>query len=102
MRQLTPDWIGWLATAIFLISYSCKDQGKLRRVQALAAILWVIYGSILHAVPIVVANFLVAGVALYSSLLSSAAGKPRAGKSPEAGLSPARAPDLSRTSSPYS
>jgi hypothetical protein len=75
MMQLTPDWIGWLATAIFLVSYSCKDQGKLRRVQALAAVLWVVYGSILHAVPIVVANLLVAGVALYSSLISSSAAR---------------------------
>jgi hypothetical protein len=102
MMQLTPDWIGWLATAIFLVSYSCKDQGKLRRVQALAAVLWVVYGSILHAVPIVVANLLVAGVALYSSLVGSAAAKRQAGKSPEAGLSRATAPDLSRISSPYS
>lgn len=89
--HLTPDWIGWLATAIFLASYFCKDQHKLRRVQALAAVLWVAYGAILHAVPIVVANLLVAGVALYSSLTGSAAG-----------LSRASAPDLSRISSPYS
>jgi hypothetical protein len=102
MMLLTPDWIGWLATAIFLASYSCKDQGQLRRVQALAAVLWVVYGSILHAVPIVVANLLVAGVALYSSLAGSAAGKRPVAESPEAGLSRANAPDLSRISSPYS
>jgi inner membrane protein len=91
MMHLTPDWIGWVATAIFLASYSCKDQRKLRRIQALAAVLWVAYGAILHAVPIVVANLLVAGVALYSSLTGSAAG-----------ISRASAPDLSRISSPYS
>ena len=68
MMQLTPDWIGWLATAIFLGSYSCKDQARLRRIQAVAAVLWMVYGVILHAVPIVVANLLVAGVALYSSI----------------------------------
>ena len=100
--RLTPDWIGWLATVIFLVSYSCTDQGKLRRVQALAAVLWVVYGTILHAVPIVVANLLVAGVALYSSLIASAAGRPQAAKSPEAGASRVGAPDLSRISSPYS
>jgi hypothetical protein len=63
-----PDWIGWLATAVFLASYSCKDQRKLRLTQAGAALLWVGYGALLHAVPIVVANLLVAGVAAYSSL----------------------------------
>jgi hypothetical protein len=91
MMHLTPDWIGWVATAIFLASYFCKDQRTLRRVQALAAVLWVAYGALLHAVPVVVANLLVAGVALYSSLTRSAAG-----------LSRASAPDLSRISSPYS
>jgi hypothetical protein len=78
MMQPTPDWIGWLATAIFLVSYSCKDQGRLRRVQAAAAVLWMVYGVILHAVPIVVANLLVAGVALYSSLLGSVAARRKA------------------------
>jgi hypothetical protein len=63
-----PDWIGWLATAVFLASYSCKDQQKLRLTQAAAALLWVGYGVLLHAVPIIVANLLVAGVAAYSSL----------------------------------
>jgi hypothetical protein len=100
--QLTPDWIGWLATAIFLFSYSCKDQGRLRQVQALAAVLWVVYGVILHAVPIVVANLLVAGVALYSSLIRSRARKFQGKRSREAGLSSVGAPDLSRISSPYS
>jgi hypothetical protein len=94
---MTSDWIGWLATAIFLGSYSCKDQRKLRRVQAMAALLWVGYGLVLHAVPIVVANVLVAAVAVYSSLTNST------GKSPLPGIEertirPASEPDLSRTS----
>jgi inner membrane protein len=76
MMRLTPDWIGWLATFIFLASYNSKDQGKLRRLQALAAVLWVVYGAILHAVPIVVANLLVAGVALYSSFNRASARDP--------------------------
>jgi hypothetical protein len=99
--QLTPDWIGWLATAIFLASYTRKDQGKLRRLQALAAGLWVVYGAILHAMPIVVANLLVAGVALYSSFPRSAGGKLPMGPR-ETELTRASAPDLSRISSPYS
>jgi hypothetical protein len=98
---MTADWIGWLATAIFLASYSCKDQKTLRRTQAVAALLWVGYGAILHAVPIVVANLLVAGVAVYSSLAGSYGGKnPTAGLG-EPGVRPASEPDLSRISSPY-
>ena len=94
MRALTPDWIGWLATAVFLASYSLKDQAKLRRVQAVAALLWVGYGAIIHAIPIVVANVLVAFAALYSSVAQRA--RNRSARMPDQRISPAGEPDLSR------
>jgi hypothetical protein len=94
---MSPDWIGWLATAIFLASYSFKDQSKLRRVQAGAALLWVVYGAILHAVPIVVANLLVALAAVYSSLAGIRCRK-LPGTAPESPVRPASEPDLSRIS----
>jgi hypothetical protein len=62
------DWIGWIATAVFAASYLFKEPSALRRVQAGAALLWVIYGVIIHAFPVVVANVVVAGMAVYSSL----------------------------------
>lgn len=61
------EWIGWVATAFFASSYFFKQAGVLRKVQAGAALLWVIYGLIIHAFPVVVANLVVASVALYSS-----------------------------------
>jgi hypothetical protein len=61
------DWIGWIATAVFASSYLFKQPLALRRVQAAAALLWVIYGLIIHAFPVVVANLVVAGMAAYSS-----------------------------------
>jgi hypothetical protein len=82
------DWIGWMATALFLASYYCKDQRRLRLTQAAAAVVWVGYGAVLHAVPIVVANLLVAAVAVYSC----GARRSR----------PPREPDLSGISSPCS
>ncbi|HEV8042475.1 MAG TPA: hypothetical protein VGP62_26595 [Bryobacteraceae bacterium] len=62
------EWIGWVATAFFASSYFFKQPDVLRKVQAGAALLWVIYGLIIHAFPVVVANLVVASVALYSSL----------------------------------
>ncbi len=59
--------IGWLATAIFASSYLFRQPLILRRIQAAAALLWVIYGVAIHAMPVVVANLIVAGAALYSS-----------------------------------
>jgi hypothetical protein len=41
----------------------------LRQIQALASCLWLTYGLMIHSVPMVVANALVAAVALYSSLV---------------------------------
>lgn len=67
MDQSMLSWIGWVATALFASSYLCKQQATLRRVQAGAAVLWVVYGMLIHAFPVVVANALVAAVALYSS-----------------------------------
>jgi hypothetical protein len=61
------DWVGWLATALFVVSYRFRDQRTLRWVQALAAVLWVVYGLARHAMPVVIANLLVAGMAVYSS-----------------------------------
>jgi hypothetical protein len=64
---MTVDLIGWIATAIFAGSYLCKDPMMLRRVQALAACLWAIYGGVIGAAPVLVANLLVAGFAAWSS-----------------------------------
>ena len=44
------------------------ESGGAGRVQATAALLWVIYGVTIHALPVVVANVVVAGVAVGSSL----------------------------------
>ena len=61
------SWIGWVATAVFASSYLCRRPAALRRVQAAAAVLWVVYGVLIHAAPVIVANLIVATVALFSS-----------------------------------
>jgi hypothetical protein len=90
------DVIGWVATAIFLGSYSCRDPRKLRLTQAAAALVWVGYGAVLHATPIIVANLLVAGVAAYSAVHGFLQAR-RSGHA-AAGLSPVASADLSRIS----
>lgn len=61
------EWIGWVATAVFAASYFFRRPASLRRIQALAAVLWIGYGIIIKAPPVIVANLVVAGVALLSS-----------------------------------
>jgi hypothetical protein len=65
--------IGWIATAILASSYFCRDATTLRRVQAGGALLWMAYGIAIHALPVVVANLIVAGAAVYSSFTSQRA-----------------------------
>jgi hypothetical protein len=67
------DWIGWLATAVFLVSYFTKTPKGLRRVQGVAAGLWALYGVLIHSLPVIVANILVASVAVVSSFRKSSA-----------------------------
>jgi hypothetical protein len=41
--------IGWTATAVFSSSYFFKEAATLRRIQAAAASLWVLYGVAIHS-----------------------------------------------------
>ena len=61
------SWIGWIATACFGLSYFFKKPATLRLIQAGAALLWISYGLLIHAMPVVVANVIVALAALYST-----------------------------------
>lgn len=61
------EWIGWIATAVFAVSYFCRRPAVMRRIQALAAILWIGYGIAIKAPPVIVANLVVASIAVISS-----------------------------------
>ena len=67
---MTIAWVGWVATAVFAASYFFRRASTLTRIQAGAACLWIIYGVKIGAVPVVAANLIVAGAALYSSFRS--------------------------------
>jgi hypothetical protein len=59
------SWLGWVATAVFAISYLCRDAAMLRRVQAAAAVLWVDRRGVAR-LPVIVANPIVAAMAVLS------------------------------------
>jgi len=61
------NWIGWGATAVFASSYFFREAATLRKIQAGAALLWVVYGVLIGAMPVVAANVIVAAAAVYSS-----------------------------------
>jgi hypothetical protein len=61
------DLVGWLATAIFAVSYFARNPVTMRWIQAAAAVCWIAYGFLMHATPVIVANVIVASLAVISS-----------------------------------
>ncbi len=70
----TYAWIGWLATAGTAASYWTRHPVTLRRVQGVAALLWGVYGALIHSLPVLVANVIVATMAFGSSFRKPATG----------------------------
>ena len=60
------DYLGWVATAVFVGSYFCATPDRLKRVQMLGALMWVAYGFLIGASPVVAANLLVFGAAAWT------------------------------------
>jgi len=60
--------LGWIATAFFASSYFFKRPAVLRKIQACAALLWIVYGIAIHSAPVVVSNLMVAAAAVLTSL----------------------------------
>jgi len=58
--------LGWVATAIFVGSYFFKQPALLRAAQMLGATLWIAYGAMIGAIPVVVANGLVFAAAAWT------------------------------------
>ena len=61
------DLIGWTATAVFVGSYAFRHPDRLRQAQMVGAAIWVGYGVLMQAPPIIVANLLVLGAAGWAS-----------------------------------
>jgi len=56
MSENLVEWIGYAAMAFLMFSFMMKDLKKLRVINTLACILFVIYGLLLDAYPIVISN----------------------------------------------
>jgi len=71
---VTAFWIeclGWTATAVFVASYFFARPSRLRAIQMLGALLWMTYGLLIGALPVIIANMLVFAAAAWTSLRKS-------------------------------
>jgi hypothetical protein len=71
MSHLGIECLGWAATAVFIGSYFFARPSVLRGVQMLGALLWVVYGLLIGASPVIVANVLVFSAAAWTTLRKS-------------------------------
>ena len=62
--------LGWIATAVFVASYFFSRPGILRAVQMGGAALWILYGFMIGAVPVIAANLLVLMAAAWTMMRS--------------------------------
>ena len=66
MPASASDCLGWAATFVFVASYFCGGASALRRTQMAGALMWIAYGSLMRAYPVVVANVLVFAAAAWT------------------------------------
>jgi hypothetical protein len=60
------DTLGWIATLTFVGSYFFSKPAALRACQMLGAALWIGYGVLIAAKPVIAANFLVFAAAAWT------------------------------------
>ena len=70
---MNTDILGWIATAVFVSSYVFKRPALLRAAQMVGACLWILYGVLIGAIPVVVANGLVFAAAAWTLLRAKSA-----------------------------
>lgn len=76
MNHLAVECLGWSATAVFVASYFFSRPSLLRRVQMIGALLWMTYGILIHASPVIFANILVFAAAAWTAFRAAQADKP--------------------------
>lgn len=59
------EWIGYAASAVIAISLLMIDVGKLRIINSIGCLLFVIYGLLVYAYPVAVANLIIVFINLY-------------------------------------
>ena len=57
MENMTiVDWTGYLASALLMVSFTMKDVTKLRSINSLGCIAFVVYGFMLDSWPVIITN----------------------------------------------
>lgn len=60
------EWIGYLASIMIVISLTMTSIKKLRIVNTIGCILFVIYGVVVKAYPVAISNLAIIGINIYN------------------------------------
>ena len=71
MNSFWVECLGWTATCVFVASYFFAKPSKLRATQMLGALLWITYGVLIGALPVIIANLLVFAAAAWTAIRKS-------------------------------
>ena len=63
------EWVGYLAMTVLLVSFMMKNVIKLRIINSVGCLFFVIYGLMLSQYPIVITNLAIILINLYYLLL---------------------------------
>jgi hypothetical protein len=66
MSPQVTETLGWVATAVFVASYFFAKPAALRAMQMGGAVLWIVYGVLIGAIPVIAANALVFAAAAWT------------------------------------
>jgi hypothetical protein len=66
MSLSLTETLGWIATLVFVGSYFFSKPAALRACQMVGATLWIVYGILIAAKPVIAANLLVFGAAAWT------------------------------------
>jgi hypothetical protein len=76
INPLAIEFLGWSATAVFVASYFFRRPSHLRGAQMIGALLWLAYGLMIHASPVIFANILVFAAAAWTAWRAAQSNKP--------------------------
>jgi hypothetical protein len=75
-HPLAIECLGWSATAVFVASYFFTRPSRLRGAQMIGALLWLAYGLMIHASPVIFANILVFAAAAWTAWRAAQSNQP--------------------------
>ena len=70
MPNAVIETIGYLAPAFLVLSFLFKDMFKLRLINSVGCVCFIIYGFLLSAYPVVIANAVIVGINVYHLFFS--------------------------------